>query len=83
MKVIIDVERDLYDAIKQGGIVYMGRSNGKTLLHKLAYAIFKGKVLPEGHEDLIERDKLREKMPTEEARKIVDNAQAIIEKDRD
>ena len=82
MKVVIDIERDLYDALTQGTFIYVGRGNGKTLLHKLAYAIFKGKVLPEGHEDLIERDKVREEMPTEEARKIVDNAPAIIERDR-
>lgn len=82
MKVVIDIERDLYDALTQGTFIYVSRSNGKTLLQKLAYAIFKGKVLPEGHEDLIERDKVRDKVPTEEARKVIDNAPAIIEKDR-
>lgn len=59
MKLVIDIDEDLYAHIKNSCIVCEETLTGKTFLGAVYNAIANGKLLPKGHGDLIDRNELK------------------------
>lgn len=69
MQLVIDIPEEIYKTSKN--MMWMtGRGYGKMLTSTIYGAIATGTPLPEGHGDLIDKDKLREDMENEYARRV-------------
>ena len=49
MELVIDIDDEIYEALKSGGIVVSGLRSGKTFLSKVCMAVASGVPLPKGH----------------------------------
>ncbi len=58
MKLVIDIPDEMYQKIKETAMVISGRRNGKRFDYIFFNAVIKGKPLPKGHGDLIDRGAL-------------------------
>lgn len=58
MKLVIDIDEDLYVHIKNSYIVCEETLTGKTFLGAVYNAIANGKLLPKGYGDLIDKNNL-------------------------
>ena len=56
MKVVIDIDKELYKKIKKNGYIYREEAES------VAFSIIGGIPLPKGHGRLIDADRLREEM---------------------
>lgn len=62
MKMVIDIDEDIYNHIKNNYIVFNGMRTGKTFMAIIYNAIGKGIPLPKGHGRLIDADALEVSM---------------------
>ena len=58
MKVVIDIPKVYYDALKQANVIVKGQRSGKTLESVIYNAVGNGVPLPEHHGRLIDADVL-------------------------
>lgn len=58
MQIVIDIDEDLYDHIKNSYILCSGMRTGKSFIAVIFNAIANGTSLPKGHGRLIDADKL-------------------------
>lgn len=94
MQVAINIDREIYEALKNGEVMISGLRSGKTFMSKIFTAVANGTPLLKGHEKLIAE-------PTEEdisktvggqndfaecirdaVKAVFDNASTIIEADK-
>lgn len=62
MKLIVDIDDSMYDAIQKTEFYINGMRSGKTFLQKLIATIRNGTPLPKDHGRLIDADAFIEKM---------------------
>jgi len=58
MELVINLDDEIYEVLKNGGTVVSGLLGGKTFLSKVCMAVVSGVPLPKGHGDLIDRSNL-------------------------
>ena len=61
MQILIDIPEDFYEALKKTDEMSSGLHSEKTLMSVIYSAVAKGTPLPEGHGDLIDKNKLSKK----------------------
>lgn len=58
MELVIDIDDEIYEVLKNGGIVVSGMRSGKTFASKLCMAVANGTPLSKGHGRIGDLDKL-------------------------
>ena len=64
MKIVIDIQEEIYQKIKETNMVISGRRNGKCIDYILFNATANGTPLPKGHGRLIDADELLKAIDT-------------------
>ena len=62
MQVVINIEDETYERLKNSEILVSGLRSGKHFLSKVCMAVANGVELPKGHGDLVDIDKVFERM---------------------
>lgn len=78
MKIVIDIPKKTYDAIKERNII----TCGETFAHKLVNCIKNGTPLPKRHGRLIDADSFVQEHPLAFVRDVINDAPTIIEADK-
>lgn len=82
MQIVIDIDEDLYDHIKNSYILCSGMRTGKSFIAVIFNAIANGTPLPKRHGDLIDRNELKKVINQFECYDQVLDAPTIIEADK-
>jgi hypothetical protein len=56
MQVVINIDEEIYEALKNGEVMISGLRSGKTFMSKIFTAVANGTPLPKGHGRLIDAD---------------------------
>ena len=59
MQIVIDIPDEIYETLKNNGVIVNGLRCGKTFLSEVFAAIANGTPLPKGHGRLIDGDELK------------------------
>lgn len=58
MQVVIDIDDEIYERLRNSEVMVSGLRSGKTFLSKVCMAVANGVPLPKGHGDLIDSSNL-------------------------
>lgn len=88
MQVVIHIDKEIYEALKNGEVMISGLRSGKTFMAKIFTAVANGTPLPKGCGRLIDKDALGEKLhryteaPYQYALTVFNESPIIINADR-
>lgn len=58
MQVVIDIDDEVYERLKNSEVLVSGLRSGKHFLSKVCMAVANGDIIPKGHGDLIDSSNL-------------------------
>ena len=79
VEVVIKIPKDIYESRDMLILPLLNKGNAKVFQDLMVDALKNGTVLPKGHGDLIDRNKLKQAMKI--GYRIVDDAETVIKAD--